>query len=60
MPLLTERHQKALLLFQKVCASKPKSFWESVLWTDEHPKKAEIKALEGSEVTSNESGSEFY
>uniref|UniRef100_A0A8C5PYF6 Transposase Tc1-like domain-containing protein n=1 Tax=Leptobrachium leishanense TaxID=445787 RepID=A0A8C5PYF6_9ANUR len=34
-PLLTQRHKKARLQFAKMYLSKPKSFWENVLWTDE-------------------------
>uniref|UniRef100_A0A8C5PHJ1 Transposase n=1 Tax=Leptobrachium leishanense TaxID=445787 RepID=A0A8C5PHJ1_9ANUR len=34
-PLLTQRHKKARLQFAKMYSSKPKSFWENVLWTDE-------------------------
>lgn len=34
-PLLTKRHKKARLVFAKMYLSKPQSFWENVLWTDE-------------------------
>ena len=34
-PLLTQRHKKARLEFDKTLLGKPKSFWENVLWTDE-------------------------
>ncbi|XP_057182698.1 tRNA (guanine-N(7)-)-methyltransferase non-catalytic subunit wdr4 isoform X1 [Triplophysa rosa] len=34
-PLLTQRHKKARLQFAKMYLSKPKSFWENVLRTDE-------------------------
>ena len=34
-PLLTKRHKKARLEFVKMYLSKPQSFWENVLWTDE-------------------------
>ena len=34
-PLLTQRHKRARLQFAKMYVSKPKSFWETVLWTDE-------------------------
>ena len=34
-PLLTQRHKKARLQFAKMYLSKPKSFWENVLFTDE-------------------------
>ncbi len=34
-PLLTQRHKKARLQFAKMYLSKPQSFWENVLWTDE-------------------------
>uniref|UniRef100_A0A8C5M601 Transposase n=1 Tax=Leptobrachium leishanense TaxID=445787 RepID=A0A8C5M601_9ANUR len=34
-PLLTQRQKKARLQFAKMYLSKPKSFWENVLWTDE-------------------------
>ncbi|KAK7143817.1 hypothetical protein R3I93_014851 [Phoxinus phoxinus] len=34
-PLLTQRHKKARLQFAKMYTSKPNSFWENVLWTDE-------------------------
>lgn len=32
-PLLTQRHKQARLQFTKMYVSKPKSFWENVLWT---------------------------
>ncbi len=34
-PLLTQRHKKARLEFDKTCETKPQSFWENILWTDE-------------------------
>ncbi len=34
-PLLTQRHKKARLEFDKTYVTKPQSFWENVLWTDE-------------------------
>ncbi len=34
-PLLTQRHKKARLEFAKTYVTKPQSFWENVLWTDE-------------------------
>ena len=34
-PLLTQRHKRARLHFAKMYVSKPKPFWETVLWTDE-------------------------
>ncbi len=34
-PLLTQRHTKARLEFAKTYVTKPQSFWENVLWTDE-------------------------
>lgn len=34
-PLLTKRHKKARMEFAKMYLSKPQSFWENVLWTDE-------------------------
>ncbi len=34
-PLLTQRHKKARLEFAKSYVTKPQSFWENVLWTDE-------------------------
>uniref|UniRef100_A0A8C5MLE8 Transposase n=1 Tax=Leptobrachium leishanense TaxID=445787 RepID=A0A8C5MLE8_9ANUR len=34
-PLLTQRYKKARLQFAKMYSSKPKSFWETILWTDE-------------------------
>uniref|UniRef100_A0A8C5R6B6 Transposase n=1 Tax=Leptobrachium leishanense TaxID=445787 RepID=A0A8C5R6B6_9ANUR len=34
-PLLTQRPKKARRQFAKMYLSKPKSFWENVLWTDE-------------------------
>ncbi len=33
--LLTQRHKKARLEFDKTYVTKPQSFWENVLWTDE-------------------------
>ncbi len=35
IPLLTQRHKKARLEFGKTYVTKPQSFWENVLWTDE-------------------------
>ncbi len=35
IPLLTQRHKKARLEFDKTYVTKPQSFWENVLWTDE-------------------------
>ncbi len=34
-PLLTQRHKKARLEFAKTYETKPQSFWENILWTDE-------------------------
>ncbi|KAL0188386.1 hypothetical protein M9458_015485, partial [Cirrhinus mrigala] len=34
-PLLSQRHKKARLEFEKTYVTKPQSFWENVLWTDE-------------------------
>ena len=34
-PLPTQRHKKAKLQFGRTHLSKPQSFWENVLWTDE-------------------------
>ena len=35
IPLLTQRHKKARLEYAKTYVTKPQSFWENVLWTDE-------------------------
>ena len=34
-PLLTQRHKKTRLEYAKTYVTKPQSFWENVLWTDE-------------------------
>ncbi len=34
-PLLTQRHAKKSLEFAKTYVTKPQSFWENILWTDE-------------------------
>ncbi len=34
-PLLTQSHKKARLEFAKTYVTKPQSFWDNVLWTDE-------------------------